>query len=629
MAITAGNTSSSGDPGTVNTAYSWLHTCVTDSNILIVAARAKESTDADRIISGITYDGNPLTKAIAIQHDPFQFGAELWYLVDPTVDSELSIEVTHTGKTTDPSAGAIDFGGVDTDTGVVEDTDTVFDDTNVPSVVCATGDMIIGVFQTSQSLFSDINFTGPATIEIDAVDTGSYTAHSGYNTGLTIQSGSLSGATDYAGCAFSFNAAAEEPSTLSAYINDTISITESVSNFFDLLRITIVDSVTLAEATENLGQLAITLPDSISVVEDVTFTEAIPDLSININDTISISEAIDFLGYLMRTVTDSVSITDLTQELLDKIVININDSISAVEYIESIGQLSISVNDSITAAEGITPAGKSLADIYDSIAIAEALESLGFLSRDINDSISISEALSFLGLLSVDINDSISIVEDLAKSIVALGFDKDVNDSISIAEFLGTLGYEYADISDSITVTEVLTFLGQLVADINDSITISESLNFLGYLFAVVNDNITITENVARLTTSYRTVNDTVSVNESLSFLGKLQISINDSLSITEALTFLGLLSADITDTVTVVENLADNLYTVGNITISISDTITVSEFLSFALHLQVSVTDAITVIELISTGKADGFFRRPWCRRLSGPFGRGDLFVS
>lgn len=563
MAIEVGNTSKSGNPGTVNTAYNWLHTVAADSNVLFVIMTTRESTDADRVVSGVTYDGNPLDLAFAYISDVREMTTEIWYLVDPTVSSELTIEVTYTGKVTDGGAQAVDFSNVNTDTIPVE-TDGADANGTGKEFTLTSGDAILAGGIHAESSVGNIDITLGGT-QIGEDDYGNYSGQSGFEIGdlnLKVASTNL---VNYACAAISFD---EESGVenLSIGINDTISTTESVATFFDLLRIAI---------------------------------------------------------------SDSVSLTEFTQRLFDKIVVDISDTISVVEYIESLGQLSISVTDSVTAAEGITPTGKSLADIYDSIEIAEALESLGFLSRDINDSISISEALSFLGLLSISINDSISIVENLAKSIVALGFDTDINDSITVAEFLGTLGYSYTNINDTITVAEALTFLGQLITDINDSITISESLNFLGYLAAIVSDNITITENIARLTTSYQTVNDSVSVNEALGFFIKLQTSINDSLSVTEALTFLGLLNTDISDVVVIVENLANNIYTSGNLTANINDSITISEFLEFTGYLQISINDAITVIDLISTGEADGFFRRPWCRRLSGPFGRGDVFQS
>ena len=57
MPITIGNASDSGNPGTVDTAYDWLHTCAADTNLLVVCVSTRETTAADRVVSGITYDG--------------------------------------------------------------------------------------------------------------------------------------------------------------------------------------------------------------------------------------------------------------------------------------------------------------------------------------------------------------------------------------------------------------------------------------------------------------------------------------------------------------------------------------------------------------------------------------------
>ncbi len=63
MAVEAGNTSSSGDADSPDTSYNWPHTCHANSNLLIVLTRARDAVGLDALISGITYDGNPLVKA--------------------------------------------------------------------------------------------------------------------------------------------------------------------------------------------------------------------------------------------------------------------------------------------------------------------------------------------------------------------------------------------------------------------------------------------------------------------------------------------------------------------------------------------------------------------------------------
>ena len=923
MAITVGNISSSGNPGTVNTSYSWNHTCGSGSNCLFVLERAREGTDADRPISGVTYDGNPLSVAHIENDDTNHESAEIWFLINPTTESSLAIEVTHVGKVTDGSSGAVDFAGVDvSDSGsnVVADTSAGTRDGGVTTFSGLSGDALMACIVWVEGSLGDLII--PQGVEIDQVDMGSYCGQAAYNiVGSVVQFENIGGSPGRESAGIGINAAAEEPSTISANINDTISITESVSYLFDLLRIAINDTISAAESTTQSGQLALSINDTITLTEDVARSLTTTGLSVSINDTITVVEALSFLGHLSVSISDSSVITEYIAGVLDKLYVNINDTVSTTELVQSLGQLSTSVYDSIEAVESYTPQGNSLADIYDSITIAEVLERLGYLSRDINDSISISEALEFLGSLSTDINDSVSIVENIAAVIGAIGglsrnindtitvaeflksqgyMASDINDSVTVAEFIGFLGHlvaiavdsvtitedvetltttareildtitvaealtflgqlaqsindnvtitealvtlglintsisdsisvaesvsmqeatpgldigadaidrpttlsatatyvdlnnpaddtgtitaidiwaaanisdlkvgifystggddykvrsvenigsvtsgskqtftglnlpvvtgdfigcyfsagqierhnnsfdglywklgdhvtvdsdetyslltdnamslfgyvgappepgyikdsvsitEYlqtlgysqvsindnvsvieslsvslvtpglsVNINDSITISEVLSFLGLLIADVNDSITVSESLNFLGYLSAVVSENITITENVARVTTASRAVYDTVSIAEVLIFLGQLTQSINDNVTVTEALATLGLLSTNVNDTIIIVEDLGRNIYGANDNQAYISDNVSVTEFLQFTGHLQVSISDAITIIESISFGAVDGFFRRPWCRRLSGPFGRGDLFVS
>lgn len=207
MAITVGNTSSSGDPGTANTTYSWSHTCQSGTNRLVVLPRAHETIDADRPVSGVTYDGNALTKADSLQSDNLDFGAEVWYLNNPTTGSSLIIEVTHTGKTTEPCAGAIDLKGIDTGSTFEAVHKQAGGGASIALSVL-TGDAVVATEVTSNLDATELGVTGGTQIE--SVDLGQYSGQSGYDLADLALTFTHTDQVDYCAILVSFNAGAGE-----------------------------------------------------------------------------------------------------------------------------------------------------------------------------------------------------------------------------------------------------------------------------------------------------------------------------------------------------------------------------------------------------------------------------------
>lgn len=182
MAITVGNTSSSGDAGSPDTAYSWSHECQADTNLLVVTTRVRDSSIDDADVSGITYDGNPLAEAISVYTALSDLGSEVWYLADPPVGSSLTIEVTHGGKCSDASGAAIGLKGVDTND-IVDGTDIEEGLNSIDSTLvvdpAATGSMLVGSMCNNLSSVATLSVT--TGTEIDEVDMGNYCGGAGYN----------------------------------------------------------------------------------------------------------------------------------------------------------------------------------------------------------------------------------------------------------------------------------------------------------------------------------------------------------------------------------------------------------------------------------------------------------------
>ena len=121
MAVTKVGSSSSGDAGSPNTSYNWLHSCHADTNLLVVLARGRDATQGDFLVDDITYGGNSLTYVYRYWEDTTDQSVEVWYYPNPTVSSSLSIVVSHTGKVSDAAGAAVDLAGADADGTPVDD----------------------------------------------------------------------------------------------------------------------------------------------------------------------------------------------------------------------------------------------------------------------------------------------------------------------------------------------------------------------------------------------------------------------------------------------------------------------------------------------------------------------------
>ncbi len=113
-ALIALDSSSTSGANQVGQTAVWTHT-VASGGVLFVVVNARNSTDANRPVSSITYDGAALTKAVSIQNNTYDLGSEIWYITNPTTGSARNIIVTLSGASGNYwAAAASSFTGVDT-----------------------------------------------------------------------------------------------------------------------------------------------------------------------------------------------------------------------------------------------------------------------------------------------------------------------------------------------------------------------------------------------------------------------------------------------------------------------------------------------------------------------------------
>lgn len=97
--------------GNVASSLTFSHTPAGTNRLIVVGTYASDATDANRPVTGITFNGVALTKANETDDAPNNFTAGLWYLVAPAASAQ-NVVVTYTGSCSDIAAFAISLTGV-------------------------------------------------------------------------------------------------------------------------------------------------------------------------------------------------------------------------------------------------------------------------------------------------------------------------------------------------------------------------------------------------------------------------------------------------------------------------------------------------------------------------------------
>lgn len=103
--------SNSGAQAAVST-YNWSHTCSGSNRLLVVSVSSRDGTDADRPVTGVTYNSVAMTKAREDNDDTLDLTTSIWYLIAPSTGSN-TIAVTHAGTVDAAGAGAVSLNNVD------------------------------------------------------------------------------------------------------------------------------------------------------------------------------------------------------------------------------------------------------------------------------------------------------------------------------------------------------------------------------------------------------------------------------------------------------------------------------------------------------------------------------------
>jgi len=111
MAIASDTTSNSGGQFDVSS-FSYSHTCTGSDLLLYSGVSMEDVTDADRTVTGITYNSVSMTSIREDDNDTDNFSSSIWYLAGPATGSN-TVAVTLNGENALSVSGSISLTGVD------------------------------------------------------------------------------------------------------------------------------------------------------------------------------------------------------------------------------------------------------------------------------------------------------------------------------------------------------------------------------------------------------------------------------------------------------------------------------------------------------------------------------------
>ena len=185
MAITLGNSSSSGNFNNVNTTYTWQHTTHADTDCLTVVTSAMDAVQGDRDTTAVSFNGVGFTNITAQDDGTSQTNTEIWRLTEETYGSNLggvtaNIQVTQGGKCTDACAHALDLINVDQAV-PVQDSNQGTGSNSDPTVTVAgavSGSMTVGCTTISEADPGQLSVS--AGTQFGETDMGSDTSSAAY-----------------------------------------------------------------------------------------------------------------------------------------------------------------------------------------------------------------------------------------------------------------------------------------------------------------------------------------------------------------------------------------------------------------------------------------------------------------
>lgn len=160
--------------GSVVNALSWSHTCTGSNRMLLVAVYLFDSTDADRDVTSVTYNGTSMTEVAEKRAGTSSYYVSLWSLVNPDNGSAHTVSVTLAGDNTKAVGVACSLTGAKQTSNPSASNNATADSTSISTAVTVANNGWIVDAIVVEGSTSDIIETSPQAnrAEVSGVGTG-------------------------------------------------------------------------------------------------------------------------------------------------------------------------------------------------------------------------------------------------------------------------------------------------------------------------------------------------------------------------------------------------------------------------------------------------------------------------
>ncbi|PJE64279.1 MAG: hypothetical protein COU90_03620 [Candidatus Ryanbacteria bacterium CG10_big_fil_rev_8_21_14_0_10_43_42] len=183
--VAVDNTSDSTATSSI-TSIQWQHTVSDNTNgLLAVEVSVHDLTDEDRVISGITYNGDALTPAVQNDVPASNKNVEIWYLIAPDTGTH-PVRVTLGGTVREGGASAVSFtGAAQTDPVDATGTGSANSQPKMDITTTEADTILVDAFNSNEGVPLTNYTPGTSQNQIFLIDTGARSAGGSYKSATT------------------------------------------------------------------------------------------------------------------------------------------------------------------------------------------------------------------------------------------------------------------------------------------------------------------------------------------------------------------------------------------------------------------------------------------------------------
>lgn len=233
------------------------------------------------------------------------------------------------------------------------------------------------------------------------------------------------------------------------------------------LSVSVVDNVTVSEATQISYSLPSPIVDSVTITENIALTVfAFPSVS----DNVTITENITIRVNALFSVFDSVTVSE-NVAMGANILPTVFDNVTITENISIKITVSVSPFDSVTITENISVKINVNPSVFDSVTVSENLQIFESIPL-VFESITVTESITvFIPTLFISVFDTVTITENLKFQ----GVDYDIDfETVTVSESITIKVNSSISVSDTVTVSEFIRLQTIFNITLFDSVTVSE-----------------------------------------------------------------------------------------------------------------------------------------------------------